>query len=122
MFSKKILLFLLVLLFTATGISTAATLEPIEQLGKSIFFDKNLSINKNQACVACHAPEVGWTGPLIRKSTPLAQFMKARFQVGSVTANRPQLLTLVIALFWTTLKGCGLVVCSGDGRGQQAGN
>ena len=38
-------------------------LSPIEQLGKSIFFDQNLSINQNQSCAACHAPEVGWTGP-----------------------------------------------------------
>jgi cytochrome c peroxidase len=29
-----------------------------------MFFDENLSINKNQSCAACHAPEVGWTGPL----------------------------------------------------------
>ena len=35
-----------------------------EQLGKSIFFDENLSINKNQSCATCHAPEVGWTGLL----------------------------------------------------------
>jgi len=34
-----------------------------EQLGKSIFFDDNLSINQNQSCAACHAPESGWTGP-----------------------------------------------------------
>jgi len=34
-----------------------------EQLGKSIFFDNNLSINLNQSCASCHGPEVGWTGP-----------------------------------------------------------
>ncbi|KPK01926.1 MAG: cytochrome C [Nitrospira bacterium SG8_35_4] len=34
-----------------------------EQLGKSIFFDTDLSINQNQSCATCHAPEVGWTGP-----------------------------------------------------------
>ncbi len=39
-------------------------LSPEEQLGKSIFFDKDLSINKNQSCAVCHAPEVGWTGPI----------------------------------------------------------
>jgi cytochrome c peroxidase len=39
-------------------------LSPEEQLGKSIFFDDNLSINQNQSCAACHAPGVGWTGPL----------------------------------------------------------
>jgi cytochrome c peroxidase len=39
------------------------SLSPNEQLGKSIFFDKNLSIKKNQACAVCHTFEVGWTGP-----------------------------------------------------------
>ena len=39
------------------------TLTAIEQLGKSIFFDENLSLNANQSCATCHAPEVGWTGP-----------------------------------------------------------
>ena len=34
-----------------------------EQLGKSIFFDDNLSINGNQSCAGCHDPEAGWTGP-----------------------------------------------------------
>jgi cytochrome c peroxidase len=63
MFSKKILILLMVLLFTATGITTAAALSPQEELGKSIFFDTNLSIKQNQSCAACHAPEVGWTGP-----------------------------------------------------------
>src|SRR5512142_2197767 len=33
------------------------------QLGKMLFFDQNLSSNNNQACAACHAPEVGFTGP-----------------------------------------------------------
>jgi cytochrome c peroxidase len=48
----------------AIGTNTSALdLMPIETLGKSIFFDDNLSINVNQACAACHAPEAGWTGP-----------------------------------------------------------
>ena len=37
--------------------ATAAPLTAIERLGKAIFFDKNLSINGNQACAACHSPE-----------------------------------------------------------------
>ena len=41
----------------------AETLSPIEELGKSIFFDENLSINANQSCASCHGPEAGWTGP-----------------------------------------------------------
>ena len=42
----------------------APVLTDIEQLGKSIFFDENLSLNQNQSCASCHGPEVGWTGPL----------------------------------------------------------
>ena len=38
-------------------------LTPKEQLGESIFFDENLSINQNQSCASCHGPEVGFTGP-----------------------------------------------------------
>jgi cytochrome c peroxidase len=57
---------LTVLLVTFVGVSVALGngLTPNEQLGKSIFFDTNLSINQNQSCATCHAPEVGWTGPL----------------------------------------------------------
>ena len=40
----------------------AAPLTPKEELGKSIFFDENLSINRNQSCATCHAPVAGWTG------------------------------------------------------------
>jgi cytochrome c peroxidase len=50
-------------IMAATTSVCANQLLPIEQLGKSIFFDKNLSINQNQACAACHGPEVGFTGP-----------------------------------------------------------
>ena len=41
----------------------AVELTAQEQLGKSIFFDDNLSLNRNQSCAACHGPEAGWTGP-----------------------------------------------------------
>lgn len=40
----------------------AANLSAKEILGKTLFFDKNLSLNGNQACADCHAPEAGWTG------------------------------------------------------------
>jgi cytochrome c peroxidase len=67
MIDKKVLLWVLicatVLLAASVVIVTAQDLWPIEQLGKSIFFDQNLSINQNQSCASCHAPEWGWTGP-----------------------------------------------------------
>lgn len=44
-------------------VTNAQELTLNEQLGKSIFFDDNLSINQNQSCAACHSPEAGWTGP-----------------------------------------------------------
>ncbi|MFZ7128081.1 MAG: cytochrome-c peroxidase [Desulfobacterales bacterium] len=50
-----------VLSWPAAG--AAAELTPIEQLGKSIFFDDNLSIDLNQSCASCHGPDWGWTGP-----------------------------------------------------------
>jgi len=51
---------ILVLIATA---SAQGTLTSQEQLGKLLFFDTNLSDPAGQACAACHAPEVGYTGP-----------------------------------------------------------
>jgi cytochrome c peroxidase len=39
-------------------------LDPLPAVGKSIFFDQGLSREGNQACAACHGPEVGFTGPI----------------------------------------------------------
>jgi len=41
----------------------AATLTPMEELGKFLLFDTDLSTPYGQDCAACHAPEVGYTGP-----------------------------------------------------------
>ncbi|RKH47494.1 cytochrome-c peroxidase [Corallococcus sicarius] len=38
-------------------------LTPVERLGKLLFFDRELSEPRGQACAVCHGPEVGWTGP-----------------------------------------------------------
>ncbi|OGO40002.1 MAG: hypothetical protein A2147_08645, partial [Chloroflexi bacterium RBG_16_57_8] len=37
-------------------------LTPIEQLGKAIFFDANLSKDGNQSCATCHDPAAGYAG------------------------------------------------------------
>ena len=37
-------------------------LSDVEQLGKLLFFDKNLSDPQGQSCAACHDPAAGWTG------------------------------------------------------------
>ncbi len=38
--------------------------QKINALGKLLLFDKELSVNQNEACVFCHMPETGWTGPV----------------------------------------------------------
>lgn len=53
--------FLSALVFWKTG--SAVDLAPSERLGKHLFFD-NISGPERQSCAACHAPDVGWTGPV----------------------------------------------------------
>jgi cytochrome c peroxidase len=38
--------------------------QQIELLGKALLYDKNLSVNRNEACAFCHMPETGFTGPI----------------------------------------------------------
>src|ERR1700738_4341579 len=38
--------------------------QQIELLGKLMLYDKQLSVNRNQACALCHMPETGFTGPV----------------------------------------------------------
>jgi cytochrome c peroxidase len=38
-------------------------LSALEELGKSVFMDENLSLFGNQSCASCHGGEAGWTGP-----------------------------------------------------------
>ncbi|GLI36784.1 cytochrome C [Geobacter hydrogenophilus] len=64
MVTKRLLATAATLLLTAGGAAAGTSeLTCKEAVGKKIFFDQRLSVNKNQACAACHAPEVGWTGP-----------------------------------------------------------
>jgi cytochrome c peroxidase len=36
----------------------------MQTLGKLLLFDKQLSVNRNEACTFCHMPEVDFTGPI----------------------------------------------------------
>jgi cytochrome c peroxidase len=53
----------LTLTLTISTIHANSELTPMEELGKNIFFDTDLSTPPGMACAACHAPEVGFTGP-----------------------------------------------------------
>ncbi|MEW8695701.1 MAG: cytochrome c peroxidase [Candidatus Thiodiazotropha sp.] len=48
--------------FTCILLSPQSTagFETVEALGQALFFDKNLSWNRTQACATCHSPESGF--------------------------------------------------------------
>ena len=63
---RRMLITATILAFAAAAFAAmpaSGQLSPIEQLGKELFFDTSLSNPPGQACAACHAPEVGFTGP-----------------------------------------------------------
>src|ERR1700736_1019261 len=39
-------------------------IQQVELLGKLMLYDKQLSVNRNEACAFCHMPETGFTGPV----------------------------------------------------------
>jgi len=43
--------------------SYASELSELQSLGKNLFFDQNLSINRNQSCASCHHPDKAFTDP-----------------------------------------------------------
>ena len=67
------------------ALASNAGLDPYQRiavLGKLLLFDKTLSVNRNQACVFCHMPETGWTGPISALNATTAAYpgsIRARF-------------------------------------------
>jgi cytochrome c peroxidase len=62
-FTKCLALTVLTLFLVVGPAASALPLTDLEQLGKHLFFDTNLSTPPGMSCASCHAPEVGWTGP-----------------------------------------------------------
>ena len=50
------------LMLAVSGLA-AADLTPMEQLGKNLFFDTNLSTPPGQSCASCHDPATAFAGP-----------------------------------------------------------
>jgi cytochrome c peroxidase len=48
--------------------------QQIELLGKLLLFDKELSVNRNEACGFCHMPEAGFTGPISELNRTFAAY------------------------------------------------
>ena len=62
MTKKLLVLSALVLLLNACGKSSSKSekFDSKEKLGKSLFFDKSLSLTRNTSCATCHNPEHGF--------------------------------------------------------------
>ena len=65
---------LLILVSMKAPANPSDGLTPIEQLGKSLLFDTNLSTPLGQSCAACHGPDVGFTGPVSSINTATAVY------------------------------------------------
>ena len=44
--------------------NAGSTMRQVQLLGKIEIYDKNLSVNRNQACAFCHMPYTGFSGPI----------------------------------------------------------
>lgn len=48
--------------------------QQVELLGKLMLYDKELSVNRNEACAFCHTPETGFTGPVSELNRTTASY------------------------------------------------
>jgi cytochrome c peroxidase len=63
--------------------------EAVETLGELMNFDKNMSPNKNQACMSCHMPYAGFSGPIPSVNlTMIAYPGTVHFRAGKRTPQR----------------------------------
>jgi cytochrome c peroxidase len=62
--SIRILIGVLILSGAIAVGTGARDLTPMEQLGKLLFFDRNLSTPPGQSCAACHDPATAFVGPV----------------------------------------------------------
>jgi len=60
---RKQICVLIVLVLVSAGIGWSQPLMPVEELGKFLAFDVNLSTPPGQACASCHHPSSGFADP-----------------------------------------------------------
>jgi len=60
---KKMFVVLSLVVFQYQPPALAQVLTPLEQLGKQIYFDTNLSEPAGQSCASCHTPAAGFADP-----------------------------------------------------------
>jgi cytochrome c peroxidase len=75
----------------ALPINASTRLDQVRILGKLLLFDKNLSVNRNEACSFCHMPDTDFTGPIsILNETTVAYPGSVRHRFGH---RKPQSYT-----------------------------
>ena len=63
--------------------------EAIETLGELMNFDRNMSPNRNQACMSCHMPYAGFSGPIPSVNLTMVAYPgTAHFRAGKRTPQR----------------------------------
>jgi hypothetical protein len=71
--------------------NSGTAMRQVQLLGKIELFDKNLSVNKNQACSFCHMPYAGFSGPIPSVNlAPVAYPGSSHFRFGK---RKPQSYT-----------------------------
>ncbi|MEA2625657.1 MAG: cytochrome c peroxidase [Candidatus Binatota bacterium] len=72
----------------ALPINSGTAMRQVQLLGKLELFDKNLSVNRNEACTFCHMPYTGFSGPISSlNATTVAYPGSVRFRFGK---RKPQ--------------------------------
>ncbi len=75
----------------ALPIASSTRMNQVRVLGKLLLFDKNLSVNKNEACSFCHMPDTDFTGPIsILNKTTVSYPGSVRYRFGH---RKPQSYT-----------------------------
>jgi cytochrome c peroxidase len=75
----------------ALPITSSTRMNQVRVLGKLLLFDKNLSVNRNEACSFCHMPSTDFTGPIsILNMTTVAYPGSVRHRFGH---RKPQSYT-----------------------------
>lgn len=84
----------------ALPITSSTRMSQVRILGKLLLFDKNLSVNRNEACSFCHMPDTDFTGPIsILNQTTVAYPGSVRSRFGH---RKPQ--TYTYAPFYPVLQ------------------
>jgi cytochrome c peroxidase len=80
--------------------------QKIELLGKLLLFDRELSVNRNEACAFCHMPESGFTGPVSSlNATTVAYPGSIRTRFGSRNPQSHTYATFAPVLHYNRAQG-----------------